>query len=166
MGVLGRVRDLLRVMSGCEEAVYANLQAPYTFFMPNLRASPFHPTETFPLTRILEESHAAIVQELQQLLHRSDTQKKFEPYEGDGLPDERGGMVDGSAEKWTVFYFYHNFQPIEENLKMAPKTAAVLSSLRNELLFGMVCFSVLRPGAEILPHTGPSNMRLTAHVTI
>ncbi len=143
---LGRIRDMLRVMSGKESPLYAPLQAPYTFFMPSLRASPFHDAKAFKFTGVLERAHADIVTELQALLKRADSGDHFEAYEGDGLPEERGGMTAGEPETWTVFYFFHNFQPIEEHLRLAPKTAAVLQSLRDDLLFGMVCFSVLKPG--------------------
>jgi len=90
-------------------------------------------------------------------------QARFLTYEGDGLEEDKGQMT-ARENDWKVFYFYQNFQKYEDNHRLCPRTAAVLERLSDRLLYGMVCFSQLEPGATILPHTGPSNMRLTCHL--
>ena len=68
--------------------------------------------------------------------------------------------------KWKVFYFWRQFLEYPENAKLCPNTYALLQKLKRDglLLAGMVCFSSIMPGTRILPHTGPSNMRLTCHL--
>ena len=58
----------------------------------------------------------------------------------------------------------------ENNAKRAPRTSALLSSdaaLRRDATscpFGSAYFRLLRPGTRLLPHCGPTNVRLRAHL--
>ena len=106
----------------------------------------------------------------------------FKEYMGDGGSKDQGRMTTSGLWKgekhrvvgslWrlaphivlldsVVFYFYHNFVEVEENFAKCPKTGSILRQLvaADLLLGGMVCFSVIKPGTHIVPHTGPSNMR-------
>mmetsp|Transcript_23115 Transcript_23115/g.64924 ORF Transcript_23115/g.64924 Transcript_23115/m.64924 type:complete len:182 (-) Transcript_23115:237-782(-) len=85
-------------------------------------------------------------------------------YEGDGNDDDRGCMT--SSGDWTVLYFYHNFDRKHENCQKFPVLMDTLKQLGPDFLGGMVCFSCIVPGTHIVPHTGPSNMRLTCHLGI
>ena len=94
-----------------------------------------------------------------------DTAKDFQEYRGDGVNSDKSVMTNMNGQ-WNVFYFWQQFILQERNATLCPKTYAVLEKLRQEgsILSGMVCFSSLMPGTTILPHTGPSNMRLTCHL--
>lgn len=81
-----------------------------------------------------------------QMLEQQD--KRFMYYEGDGLEDDKGSMT-ARENDWKVFYFYQNFQRYDENHKLCPRTSEILSRLSDRLLYGMVCFSHLEPGATV-----------------
>ena len=117
------------------------------------------------LAQELERHYPTIKEELLLLLSREDAQKEFVEYQGDGVNSDKSLMTNRKG-KWDVFYFWQQFQPMPSNASLCPKTFAILDQLKEEglLLSGMVCFSSLMPGSRIVPHTGPSNMRLTCHL--
>jgi aspartyl/asparaginyl beta-hydroxylase (cupin superfamily) len=152
---------------------------------PEPAARAVYSRQQFKAVQILEESFADIRNEAISLQSRilalkgaqrpreqgasqGSTEKPskagFVEYDGDGRPEDKGPMT--SAGYWDVFYFVHEFQAQPDNIRLCPKTARVLLRLveSGELLGGMVCFSRLQAGTRIIPHTGPSNMRLTCHL--
>jgi aspartyl/asparaginyl beta-hydroxylase (cupin superfamily) len=73
---------------------------------------------------------------------------------------------------WRVFTLWSSGQEHLENTKLAPKTSALWRSMNDRLprtrrmVFGLVYFSVLVPGANVLPHFGSTNMRIRHHIGI
>jgi aspartyl/asparaginyl beta-hydroxylase (cupin superfamily) len=73
---------------------------------------------------------------------------------------------------WRVFTLWSGGQEHTDNTRLAPKTAALWRSMNERLprtrrmVFGLVYFSVLVPGANVLPHFGSTNMRIRHHIGI
>jgi beta-hydroxylase len=63
--------------------------------------------------------------------------------------------------EWTRLYltWYNKVDPLGE--KLCPKSSAIIKSLPN---VKMAMFSVLKPGAKILPHTGPYRGCIRLHM--
>jgi aspartyl/asparaginyl beta-hydroxylase (cupin superfamily) len=80
-------------------------------------------------------------------------------------------LVENEGD-WRVFTLWSAGQEHVENTKLAPKTAAVWRSMNailprtSRMVFGLVYFSVLVPGANVLPHFGSTNMRIRHHIGI
>lgn len=69
---------------------------------------------------------------------------------------------DANPTEWNTYYFFLQGQPIAEHLAACPRTAALLDTLPHNGLH--VCFSAIQPGGSLHPHTGPTNVSLTAHL--
>ncbi|KAK6061443.1 tetratricopeptide repeat protein [Cooperia oncophora] len=71
--------------------------------------------------------------------------------------------VDG---RWIAFPLLENGHFITENCKMAPQTCSILKEFResSNASKSEMRFSALSSGAQILPHCGPTNSRLQAHL--
>jgi len=163
-GKLARLEKMFAGLSGKTEIKFSNpLQKPYTFYLPDLPTQEFFDASSFKLARVLEENYETIRDELERVL--TEDREKFAEYMGDGINSDKNGMTNKGGE-WKVFYFWQQFLENTENTKRCPNTFQLLQQLKKEglLLGGMVCFSSLMPGTHIIPHTGPSNMRLTCHL--
>eukprot|EP01112_Ceratiomyxa_fruticulosa_P010714 TRINITY_DN2844_c0_g4_i1.p1 TRINITY_DN2844_c0_g4~~TRINITY_DN2844_c0_g4_i1.p1 ORF type:complete len:342 (+),score=56.25 TRINITY_DN2844_c0_g4_i1:189-1214(+) len=163
-GRLERLHQMFQVLGGHQKpSPMAPLQSPYSFFLPGLTAQPFHDyVKEHEWVKRLESSYPVILEELMGVLN-SNGKDSFVEYVGDGTQEEKGTMTEGKGD-WKVLYFYHNFVRQEDICRLCPKTAKILDDLGDNILRGMLCFSAIEPGTHILPHTGPSNMRLTAHL--
>lgn len=161
---LKRMRGMFEVLLTGKPNFQTPLQRPYSFFLPGLPSTPIYDKSMFSFVKILEDSYPLIKQELLSILPsdgKLNASQGFYPYTGDGVNSDKGAFT--SSGDWRVFYFYKNFMECPSNCQLCPQTYAVLKSVP-EFLRGMVCFSILEPGSSILPHTGPSNMRLTCHL--
>jgi len=161
---LERMDKMFKILAGEDEVSFlVPLQTPYSFYLCGLEAAKFHDTSIFPFVKILEERYGKIRDELVRVIEEKEG-TDFTPYLGDGVDDDKGTMV--SAGQWKVKYLYRNFLRNEENCSEFPITSEILDSLGTSILRGMICFSAIEPGTHILPHCGPSNMRLTCHLGI
>jgi aspartate beta-hydroxylase len=160
-----RMEKMIQVLCGNECIEFLTTgQQPYSFYLAGLEAMPFHDVHKFPFSSLLEQNHDKLKKELLEVLNNRTKGSEFSHYLGDGLDDDRGTMV--KAGEWKVKYLYHNFERNEENCSLFPVTSKILDSLGSQILRGMVCFSAINPGTHIVPHYGPSNMRLTCHLGI
>jgi len=123
------------------------LQLPWIPTWFGLTARPFHDPEAFPWVPALEGAVDDIRGELHQV------QRDFVRAAYDS---------DRNAKIWKTFYFYLNGKPVEKNLDACPVTKALLQRIPTNGLH--VCFSAIEPGGFLQPHTGPSNVSLTAHL--
>ncbi|WP_298466394.1 aspartyl/asparaginyl beta-hydroxylase domain-containing protein [uncultured Erythrobacter sp.] len=73
-------------------------------------------------------------------------------------PDHRRIMRDNS---WRSFFLVGYGNRIEENIARAPKTAELLSHIPG---LNSAFFSILAPGAVIVPHRGVTKAFMTAHL--
>jgi aspartyl/asparaginyl beta-hydroxylase len=124
-----------------------DLQLPWLPVWPGLTAQPFHNPQDFPWVRALEDSVSEIRDELHQV------ERNF----GRAAYDS-----DRNIKTWRTFYFYLNGRPVPEHLSACPKTSALLAQIPLNGLH--VCFSAIEPGGVLQPHTGPTNVSLTAHL--
>ncbi|RCN38203.1 tetratricopeptide repeat protein, partial [Ancylostoma caninum] len=71
--------------------------------------------------------------------------------------------VDG---RWTAFPLLENGHFNSENCELAPQTCSILKEFResSNASRSEMRFSALSSGAQILPHCGPTNSRLQAHL--
>mmetsp|Transcript_25124 Transcript_25124/g.39166 ORF Transcript_25124/g.39166 Transcript_25124/m.39166 type:complete len:286 (-) Transcript_25124:61-918(-) len=163
-----RMEAMFEILQGKTKPSFQHQhQRPYSFYLPKLPYKMFWNKEALPLTAILEENYEKIKEELFENLEKEEKSPgylDFTPYVGDGTEEDKGKMV--SAGSWNVLYFYHNFMPNVGNMGKFPVLTSVLKQFGEEFLGGMVCFSSIEPGTCIVPHTGPSNMRLTCHLGI
>ena len=102
----------------------------------------------FPFTSALEENAGAIRTEFEALAP------------GDFMAwPERFLYQDG----WDVFGLWAYGSPMEANCRRCPRTMEVAKSVPGLTTIG---FSILRPGAEIVPHKGFTNHVLRCHLGI
>ncbi len=73
-------------------------------------------------------------------------------------PDHRRIMQDNS---WRSFFLVGYGNRIEENIARAPRTAALLNQISG---LNSAFFSILAPGAVIIPHRGVTKAFITAHL--
>jgi beta-hydroxylase len=69
---------------------------------------------------------------------------------------------DLNKKPWRTYYFYLNGKAVPEHLEECPITTKVLEQVPHNGLH--VCFSAIDPGGALVPHTGPTNTSLTAHL--
>ena len=75
----------------------------------------------------------------------------------------RGGA---NASTWATLVLPRGPCAGTTNAQVAARFAETLAAVRAAGAFFNAKFSILHPGTEILPHCGPSNARLRAHVTV
>jgi len=85
------------------------------------------------------------------------------------LLEERAGFLrvfeaNTGAGEWGAFILSLYGRRLDDNAARCPNTMAVLDRIPD--LCGLVCFSVLAPNTHVLPHCGPSNVRLRCHLPV
>ena len=140
-------------------------QKPKFLYYPDLPTTPYFARELFPWYATLEDNFAVIHGELLDVLN---SERGIEPFLKFHSPDEVAGYLGGEAEaNWNAFFFYRHGERYDDNCARCPKTAAILAALptlqRIRDHAPEVCFSLLTPGAHILPHRGVTNTRLVTH---
>jgi ornithine lipid ester-linked acyl 2-hydroxylase len=98
----------------------------------------FYDASQFEFVRNLESNWQMIRQELYQL-----RPEDFVPYPERYLLDNRKG--------WDIFGLYFLGVKIDLNCEICPKTTQLLQSVPDMMTAG---FSLLAPGAHIVPHSG------------
>ena len=108
----------------------------------------FYDTGHFKFSKRLESNWYIIKQELDQL-----PPKDFIPYPERYLLDDRRG--------WDIFGLYFLGVRIDLNCDLCPETAKYLKAIPGMMTAG---FSLLAPGAHIVPHSGKSIGVLRCHL--
>ncbi|MDT7525358.1 aspartyl/asparaginyl beta-hydroxylase domain-containing protein [Pseudidiomarina sp. GXY010] len=157
---LARVIKAVRMHTG-EIAVehHDKRQLPSYFYVPDLPVAPQFPREAMPFIDEYEAAAAGIQADLHRVL---ETQAEFPRFQYQGGEEQ---LTEGGS--WDAFFFYRHGNAFTENLAQCPTTASVLDSLplcRIPQHSPEVCFSILRPGAHILPHRGVTNLRSVLHL--
>lgn len=159
-----RFRDSLDLLTGRKQIF---LQAPRTFFFPELPQIQFYERHAFPWLDRLEAATHEIRAELIDVLKQDSG---FKPYiEGDPTRPQTGdlGLLNNPA--WSAFHLWKHGAIVPENAKRCPKTMSVLADAPLAIIprrSPSVMFSLLRPGAHIPPHTGETNVRLICHLPL
>ncbi len=145
--VLTAPRRTLQTVLGHRDSPDLDLQHPWLPKWGALTSRPFHDPTRFAWNATLEANHAVIKRELVELLDRRVAFERAH-YSSEGSP-------------WKTFYFYLHGKRMAENCARCPQTAAILESL--PINHAHICFSALPPGAELHPHSGPTNASLICH---
>jgi len=116
----------------------------------------FHDVARFPWIRELEQNYDTIHQEVEALC----AEPGAIPFVEDVHPHERSIVADA---QWKTFFLHAFGNPLEENLKKCPGTAALLQRVPNIVL---AFFSILQPGAKLKPHRGIYKGVLRYHLGI
>jgi aspartyl/asparaginyl beta-hydroxylase (cupin superfamily) len=135
----------------------ANVNRPYGaqypgILYPDLPSEPWPAKAMYPWIATLEAASTKIDSELHAIVAGS----AFSAHpEQDKLAD---------VGEWSEFRMLSRGRRFEENLSRCPITAAVLKSIPGADTAGSVFFSRLAAGSHIIPHCGPHNLRIRAHL--
>jgi len=115
----------------------------------------FHEPHQFSFTKELEDNWKTIKKEFDDL-----NTALFHPW-----PEANLFVKDGNrGEGWDVFGLYAFGKKHHRNIKLCPETARIVEKIPG---LSTAAFSILRPGAKILPHVGYygySEMVLRCHL--
>jgi aspartate beta-hydroxylase len=119
---------------------------------PGLPSKPWYDPATIPAALELEHAAPQIAAEF----HRLDP-RAFVP---ENEPIARQGA-------WDVFILYERGKRHDDRCRLFPTVTAIVDRNRTvRSLAGLVYFSRLAPHSRVAPHSGPTNMRVRAHLGI
>ncbi len=160
-----RVDDCLGALVG-KNRIYVQ-QPTYTHF-PRLPAIQFYERADFPWLASLEAATADIRAELLGLLQ--DARGEFSPYLQHAPDEPLNQWKDlNQSRRWSALFLFKDGRPQEANIARCPRTVAALEAapvIRIPQRGPTSFFSLLEPKTRIPPHTGTTNIRLTAHLPL
>lgn len=158
----GRVDAAALVLArGAGRGLWPSPHQRPTHHVANLTARPLWDADVFPGLERLAKHAAAMGRELAvELARRADS---LVVRQAEGLARRRPGAPDNAWGWDEVALLKHGEVPDARVAVRFPGTLALIHATRT---FFNAKFSILHPGTEILPHCGPSNARLRAHVTV
>jgi tetratricopeptide (TPR) repeat protein len=122
-------------------------------FYPGLAQRRWHDRHGFAITRALEDSHEAICREVDAL------------DDPDFYHDSEGLVRDG---QWRIFHFYERGKKHQANCARCPVITEIIERHDEAIRApgGLIYISRMVPGTHIVPHIGPTNLRLRSHLGI
>ena len=143
-------------------------QRPRFFYFPDLPDLPYHDPFLQPWAHALHASFEAIRNDALRVFAED---QKFQPFlvsKGNSKTQEH---IQGSGKEpaWDAFFFYRHGERFNKNHDRCPETSAALESIELCRISDQapeICFSVLGPGTQIMPHFGVSNVRLVMHLPL
>ena len=158
-----RLAEAIAILTG-EAEVF--LQQPTSFFYPGLPHIQFYERDQFDWAAELEAATGAIRAELEAFV--ADSEAAFRPYveRVEGRPNKAHSLLDDP--RWSALYLWREGGPTDH----APRFPAAMKALEAApmpVIKGRspsALFSMLRPGAHILPHNGMINTRLICHLPL
>jgi aspartate beta-hydroxylase len=158
---LVRVRKCLAMWLGLEPTVHADpRQRPTFLYFPDLPVSPVFPREALDFADWYEAETGAILGELARVRDGDAVQ----PFHYDVPEAARAALTHGA---WDAYFFYDEGERLDAHHAACPHTSSVLARLPLDHVREHgpeVCFSIMRPGAHILPHRGVTNTRAVLHL--
>ena len=143
------------------------LQAPTSFYFPELPQRQFYERGEFPWMAAIEAKTGLIREELRRVV-ADDT--AFRPYVqsiGTRPVKEFHDLRDNP--KWSAYYLIEGGSVLAEAAARCPETMEALRAAPLCASPGRtpsVLFSLLRPGTRIPPHNGQINARLICHLPL
>ena len=140
-------------------------QKPERFFLPNLPAQPWFDDKDIPWIKDIEAAYDDIKLEANAALPMASGR----PYIGSHMAENPQWETLAGNEDWSAVHLYNGGKPDPEIVAKFPKTLKALEKLplcrvgEDPI---EIFFSLLAPGAHIVPHYGTSNGRLTVHMPI
>jgi aspartate beta-hydroxylase len=159
---LVRVRRALAMHLGLEPTATRDpRQQPSFLYVPDLPIAPVFPRDALPFADWYEAQTEAIAAELRAVRDGDGVQ----PFHYDVPETQRGQLTAGGA--WDAYFFYVDGERVDGHHAACPRVSEVLAALPLDHVRDHgpeVCFSILRPGAHILPHRGVTNARAVLHL--
>jgi aspartate beta-hydroxylase len=160
---LSRVSDCLAMYLGESPTVYADpRQRPTFLYFPGLPTTPVFDRSQLTFAEDFEARMPAIRDEMYSVLAGADG---IEPFHYDLTREQRESMTRGAA--WDAYFFDRDGVRLQHHHAACPQTSTTLARLPLDHIRDHgpeVCFSILRPGAHILPHRGVTNTRSVLHL--
>ena len=136
-------------------------QRPSFLYFPDLPVEPVFARQ--PFAEALEAQTAAIRAELARVRDGDE----IRPFH-DHVPDAaRDALTRGGS--WDAYFFWRDGARFDAHHAACPATSAALAALPLDVVPDRgpeVCFSIMRPGAHILPHRGVTNTRAVFHLAL
>jgi len=142
------------------------MQRPKFFFFPGLPNAPYHDPGLQPWADRLSAAFPQIRADALRVLNEDRRLPNFVP-EGARVEDYVSGA--GPAPSWEAFFFYRRGTRFSANHERCPATSAALASIELCHIAEQapeILFSILKPGSQINPHHGVSNVRLVMHLPL
>jgi aspartate beta-hydroxylase len=133
-------------------------QKPSFLYFPDLPATPVFDREVLAFSEEYEASFSQIKQEMLNVLQAGEQFKPFTQHADEVLTE--GG-------EWDAYFFHRHGVHFKEHHQQCPQTSAALAKLPLVHIAGNApetCFSLMTPGAHILPHRGVTNSRAVLHL--
>lgn len=168
-GELKRLEHALAVYLGARQDAPKNPhQKPKFLYFPGLPEGPYHDPFLHPWTDRLVDSFDAIRAEALAVLEADAGIEEFLQF---APGQSRAGYLGGAGGKpsWDAFFFYRHGVRYDDNHARCPVTSTLLENIELCEVAGQapeVCFSVLQPGTDIMPHHGATNTRLVLHLPL
>ena len=171
---LHRLEEAFEFLQGKQRRLSHPDQRPGFLLFPDMPARPWYERGEFDWVEKVEAATPMILEELAGIsAARGEGADGFAPYLH-GVSKTRSKTtytgedfsVLADSMDWNAFHLM-KAGPIDENIARCPGTAALMRSLplaQARDYMPEVFFSVLRPGAHIVPHYGQMNIRLTVHL--
>ena len=160
---LRRVEQCLSMYLGREPTVYADpRQRPTFLYFPGLPATPFFAREELACSGEYEAQASGIAEELACIEVGAEP---LLPFHAELSRAQREILTTGG--EWDAYFFFKDGVRNDAHHAACPRTSHALSRLPLDHVPGHgpeVCFSLMRPGAHILPHRGVSNTRAVLHL--
>ena len=160
---MARVADCLAMYLGESPTVYADArQRPTFLYFPGLPVTPVFDRSQLSFAHAYEARMPAIRDEMLSVLAGA---QGIEPFHYDLTREQREAMTHGAA--WDAYFFDRDGVRLHDHHAACPETSATLAQLPLDHIRDHgpeVCFSIMRPGAHILPHRGVSNTRAVLHL--
>jgi len=170
---LVRVRGALEIYLGIDLRRPASaLQKPLFMYVPGLRETPFLDSRDFAFTEQALDLQKQICLEAETALQQHAELVAFlQAPAGEDLSAYLAQSDPNASEaaSWNAYFFYRHGRAFPVHLAACPNTAELLRNMpRVEITDHApeICFSVLSPGAHILPHSGVSNSRIVVHLPL
>jgi aspartate beta-hydroxylase len=161
-----RIRAALRLYLGQDAPHYPDpRQKPGFLYVPGLPTAAFLPLDLFPWIGELEARTPEIRGEMLAAVAAREGLQPF--HDREQLSQLVAGAADGGS--WDALFFYRHGERFDANCARCPVTTAALERLPRVAIRDHgpeILFSLLRPGAHILPHRGVTNARVVAHLPL
>ena len=134
-------------------------QRPSFLYFPDLPVQPVFDRQAF--ADELEAQTAQIRAELMQVRAQSV------PFH-DHVPEARRDALTRGGS-WDAYFFWRDGVRFDAHHAACPATSAALAKLPLDVVPDRgpeVCFSIMQPGAHILPHRGVTNTRAVFHLAL
>ncbi len=161
-----RIRAALRIYLGQDMPRYPDpRQKPGFLYVPDLPTAAFLPLDVFPWIGELQARTAAIRDEMLAAVAAREGLQPFHDRE------QLNQLVAGASDEgsWDALFFYRHGERFDANCARCPVTTAAMERLPRVAIRDHgpeILFSLLRPGAHILPHRGVTNARVVAHLPL